>query len=640
MAKLTLLSGLFAGRVVPLDAECLSIGRQVSNDLDLPDLSISRHHCVIETVKNDAAARFVIRDLESANGVRVNGHRVLERELHYGDRIELGDCALLFEDDPSQMLIDDAAEFASTIQLAPAEVQQMHGGAAFDAMPDRERYSGDLSALLDMAVQLSSLSLVPEIQARFLERITARIPAEFAAAIPVISPDLEQCVRRANQYWFPGKDPSGGRPESVVSRTILDRVLRTHQAMVAGASAADPSTLPQTDSIVRAGSRSILAAPAFANDELTGMIYFATPVPGAFDDHHLRLAAAAGTILGVALKRAVNYEEVHRENARLLSQVRIRHQIVGASSGITKVVADIQRVCSTNTTVLIVGETGTGKELVAEAIHANSPRASQCLVALNCAVFTESLIESELFGHERGAFSGAYASKRGVFEQAQGGTLFLDEIGELPVAMQAKLLRVLESREIRRVGGEKAISVDFRLVAATHRNLAEAVKMGAFRSDLYYRMNVVSITIPPLRERRQDIIPLAEYFLAEFRRKTLRHIEGFAPSTCKYLERYDWPGNIRELRNAIERAVIAGASPLVTIEDLPDSLSSAPVVAGEPIPYKQALLEARRKIVLEAFRAAGGTHSQAAELLGIHPNNLHRMLNELGLREQVRRTHA
>jgi transcriptional regulator with PAS, ATPase and Fis domain len=371
--------------------------------------------------------------------------------------------------------------------------------------------------------------------------------------------------------------------------------------------------------------------------EVASVIYLASAAAGSFDTHHLRLAAAAASILGAAVRRAMALEDLERENARLLSQVRIRHQIVGASPGIAKVLTDVQRICVTDATVLILGETGTGKELAAQAIHANSSRSSLPMIAVNCAAFTEGLMESELFGHERGAFSGAIALKRGIFEQAQGGTLFLDEIGELPIALQAKLLRVLESHEIRRVGGEKAIPVNFRLVAATHRDLREAVRSGAFRADLFYRLDVVSIRIPPLRERRQDILPLAEHFLAEFRRKTSRHIEGLAESTRAYLERYEWPGNVRELRNAIERTVIAGASPSIELEDLPDALMGCREPESEATPYKQALLEAKRKIVLAAFQAAEGKHTRAAELLGVHPNNLHRMLNELGIRDLAKK---
>jgi transcriptional regulator with GAF, ATPase, and Fis domain len=629
MAHLMVLTGLLAGRVSTIDGESFSIGRLPTNDLELPELSISRQHCVIEIQKAAAETHYRIRDLQSANGVKVNGQAVTECELKSGDRIQLGDCLLRFHEEEPRMIVSEATDIESTFQLGPAEMRDIQAGIASGAMPETGRYGEDLRALLEMSVALSDLRHVGEIQSRFLERIVARIPAEYAAAIPIISADLEGSMRRASQHARNEKSLAQG-----ISRTVLDRVMRTQEAILAGG-ARNEYGPPTSDSLVESGAKAVLAVPALVHGEVASIIYLSSPAAGSFDAHHLRLAVAAASILGAAVRRAIALEELERENARLLSQVRIRHQIVGASPGIAKVLNEIQRICATDATVLILGETGTGKELAAQAIHANSSRSSRPMIAVNCAAFTETLMESELFGHERGAFSGAIALKRGVFEQAQGGTLFLDEIGELPVALEAKLLRVLECHEIRRVGGEKAIPVNFRLVAATHRDLREAVRAGTFRADLFYRLDVVSVRMPPLRERRQDILLLAEHFLAEFRRKTSRQIEGLAAPTRAYLEGYEWPGNVRELRNAIERAVIAGASPHIEIEDLPDALGGAQEPESEATPYKQALLEAKRKIVLGAFQAAEGKHARAAELLGVHPNNLHRMLKELGLRKQA-----
>jgi two-component system, NtrC family, response regulator HydG len=631
MAHLMVVTGLLAGRVSSIEGDSFSIGRLPANDLELPELSISRQHCVIEIQKTGAEIHYRIRDLQSANGVKVNGHAVTECELRAGDRIQLGDCLLRFQEDEPRMIVSQAADIESTFQISPTEMRDIQAGIAWGGMPESGRYGDDLRALLEISVALSDLRHVGEIQSRFLERIVARIPADYAAAIPIISADLEGSMRRASQHAHSEQSLAQG-----ISSTVLDRVLRTQEAILAGG-VRNEFGPPTSDSIVQSGAKAVLAVPALVHGEVASVLYLASAAAGSFDAHHLRLAAAAASILGTAVRRAIALENLERENARLLSQVRILHQIVGASPAIAKVLHDIQRICGSDATVLILGETGTGKELAAQAIHANSSRGSRPMIAVNCAAFAEGLMESELFGHERGAFSGAIALKRGVFEQAQGGTLFLDEIGELPLALQAKLLRVLESHEIRRVGGEKAIPVNFRLVAATHCDLREAVRTGGFRADLFYRLDVVSVRIPPLRERRQDILPLAEHFLAEFRRKTSRQIEGLAATTRAYLERYEWPGNVRELRNAIERAVIAGASPFIEIEDLPDALTGAQEPESEATPFKQALLEAKRKIVLGAFQAAEGKHTRAAELLGVHPNNLHRMLNELGIRDQARK---
>jgi len=371
-------------------------------------------------------------------------------------------------------------DIESTFRLGPAEMRDIQAGIASGGMPETGRYGDDLRALLEISVALSDLRHVGEIQARFLERIVARIPAEYAAAIPIISADLEGSMRRASQHARSEKSLAQG-----ISRTVLDQVLRTQEAILAGGTRNEYGP-PTSDSLVQSGAKAVLAVPALVHGEVASIIYLASAAAGSFDTHHLRLAAAAANILGAAVRRAMALEDLERENARLVSQVRIRHQIMGVSPGIAKVLNEIQRICATDATVLILGETGTGKELAAQAIHANSSRSSRPMIAVNCAAFTETLMESELFGHERGAFSGAVALKRGVFEQTQGGTLFLDEIGELPVALQAKLLRVLECHEVRRVGGEKTTPVNFRLVAATHRDLREAVRAGTFRADLFY----------------------------------------------------------------------------------------------------------------------------------------------------------
>lgn len=635
MASLTFLTGPLAGRRVTLDTEFFSIGRQASNDLELPDLSVSRQHCVIESHITGVGPKFFVRDLSSANGVVVNAEPVTEHELRHGDRLQLGDCALRFDEDAPGVVLSETSVMESTFQLGSAEVRVIQACQIVESMPDAERYSDDLRTLLEISVRLGSLRQVSEIQSCFLQLIATRIPADHAAAIPIVSTELDRSIRRASQHATVEqglKHP----PELSVSRTVLDRVLQRQEAIMA-CPLGNQNLFAGADSILRSGIQSVIAAPAFSGAELAGILYLASTSAKAFDLHHLRLATAAAGILGMALKRALASEELEAENARLMSRVRIAHEIIGASPEIIKVLMDIQRVSAADTTVLVLGETGTGKELVARALHANSARVSHPLIPFNCAAFTESLVESELFGHERGAFSGAIAMKRGLFEQARGGTLFLDEIGELQPSLQAKLLRVLESREIRRLGGEKAIPVDFRLIAATHRNLREAVKIGSFRADLFYRLDIVSITIPSLRDRRRDILPLADHFLDKFRSKTSRQILGLTAQVRAYLEHYDWPGNVRELRNAIERAVIAGASPYIEIEDLPDSLTGSPGDTGELIPYKESLLESRRRIVLSAFQSAEGKHSRAAQLLGVHPNNLHRMLNELGLRDQVRR---
>jgi transcriptional regulator with PAS, ATPase and Fis domain len=314
---------------------------------------------------------------------------------------------------------------------------------------------------------------------------------------------------------------------------------------------------------------------------------------------------------------------------------RLDHDMVGVSRRISEVLELVHRVAPTTSTVLIQGETGTGKELVARAIHRNSPRAARPFVAINCAALTESLLESELFGHEKGAFTGAIAQKKGKIEIAAGGTLFLDEISELAAGMQAKLLRVLQEREVEPVGGTRSIKVDVRVVAATNRNLQDAVQEGRFRRDLFFRLNVVSITTPPLRERREDICALAESFLEKVSRRYKVPAKALSAPALALLMEYAWPGNVRELENTIERALVLGAATEIVPEDLPKCVRGATV--GDPeAKYQCAMTESRRQLVVQAMEQANGYYIDAAKILGLHPNSLLRLIRKLGLKSSAR----
>jgi Nif-specific regulatory protein len=307
--------------------------------------------------------------------------------------------------------------------------------------------------------------------------------------------------------------------------------------------------------------------------------------------------------------------------------------MVGASTGMRKVFEFIRRVAPTDSTVLVQGESGTGKELVAHAIHRNSSRADRPFVAINCAAIAETLLESELFGHEKGAFTGAASQKKGKVEVAEGGTLFLDEIGELAPGLQAKLLRVLQEREFERLGGTRPIKLNIRLVAATNRSLPEAVKGGTFRNDLYYRLNVVTLNMPALRERRDDIPLLANFFVAKASRKCSMRMKPLAPETLACLTNYDWPGNVRELENALERALVLGSTDSILPDDLPEAIveagSAAPAATDK---YHGTIKETKKQLVLQALQQANGNYIEAAKTLGMHPNSLLRLIRNLDLK--------
>jgi DNA-binding NtrC family response regulator len=357
---------------------------------------------------------------------------------------------------------------------------------------------------------------------------------------------------------------------------------------------------------------------------------------GAFD--YLTKPFEEDELLSLA-SRALERRTLEREVALLRSELARTHdldEIVGEHPVMEKLHGLIAQVARTSTTVLITGESGTGKELVARAIHRNGPRREGPFVAVNPAAIVESLIESELFGHERGAFTGAHQRKLGKFELAQGGTLFLDEIGMLRAELQAKLLRVLQEREIERVGGTRSIKIDVRVIAATNTNLKDAVSRGTFREDLFYRLNVVPIVVPPLRERAQDVPLLAEHFLRRDTRDFNKRIEGLSPEAVAALQAYRWPGNVRELENVIERCVVLAEGPVIQLNDLPlDVLlpqQATRVRAAEALPLNEATDQFERQIVLRVLERVGWNLTEAGRILAIHRNSLRVKLARWGVR--------
>jgi DNA-binding NtrC family response regulator len=322
------------------------------------------------------------------------------------------------------------------------------------------------------------------------------------------------------------------------------------------------------------------------------------------------------------------------ENRELREALAERHRvegIIGDSGRMQEVLSLVRRVAPSDATVLIRGESGTGKELIANALHYASSRAAGPLVKVNCAALAESLLETELFGHEKGAFTGAVASRKGRFELADGGSIFLDEIGDLPPHVQVKLLRVLQEREFERVGSSRPVKVDVRLLAATHRDLEALVREGRFREDLYYRINVVTIVLPPLRERREDLAPLIEHFLRTFAGKNGKTVRGLTREAREALLRYDYPGNIRELENLIERAVVLTRDDVIGVEDLPLALDAPAAESGEAAGLIAAVEGLERRMIREALARAGGTQTRAAELLGISERVLRYKLKKYGL---------
>jgi DNA-binding NtrC family response regulator len=345
--------------------------------------------------------------------------------------------------------------------------------------------------------------------------------------------------------------------------------------------------------------------------------------------------------LEIVLKRALHGRALEAENQELRGKLNDPpglENLIGRSAGMEEVLALVRQVAPTRATVLVTGESGTGKELVARALHTLSPRAAAPFIALHCAALSEGLLESELFGHEKGAFTGASERRRGRFELADGGTLFLDEVGEVPASTQVKLLRVLEERKFERVGGSQTLEVDVRLVAATNRDLKAMVAAGDFREDLYFRLNVVEIRLPPLRQRTEDIPLLVEHYRQRFAADNGRAVEGLTPDALEALLAYPWPGNIRELRNVVERMVVLSRGPRLTLRDVPAEIRDAlPTRAAGLAPAERTLRGAERVAIERALQDHDGNRVRAAEELRISRRTLHRKIREYGIRQPARR---
>ncbi len=487
-------------------------------------------------------------------------------------------------------------------------------------------------------------------------RVSAGVQPILAHDLLVLTElDARQSTLRITASAGEADIPVPDAPMHLTARELAERgrervIVRDLQAEIAGASERERLLLAS-------GMRSWLRVPVWTGEEVRGGLGFFSREIARYHDEDVEVAERLADRVGLLLSHQRLAEEARLASAaseradRLAATVetltrelatRGRGRVIGVSPSWREVLLQIGRVASSETTVLVTGESGTGKEIVARLVHQGSQRPAKPLVAVNCAALPEQLLESELFGHEKGAFTGAVTTKIGRIEQAAGGTLFLDEIGEMSPLVQAKLLRVLQEREFQRVGGTRALRAEVRVIAATNRDLQSAIARGLFREDLYYRLNVFEIRIPPLRDRRDDILPLAEGFLEELGATMGRQAAGISRDAREWLLEYTWPGNVRELRNAIERAILLCDGGLITREHLPApagrrNAAGGPPPAAEPAPTGPLpasgvdLAAVERGYIERALREARGNKSKAARLLGLSRAQLYSRLEKYGL---------
>jgi len=579
-AELIIVNGPLAGTRYGLGAKDVLIGRAPDSAIVLKEAEIGWRHCQIRL----QGGRFVVSDMRSSVGTYVNGIRSAERWLEDRDQIGIGKTILMFR---SGEAVAESVAPPSAVETKP--------------------------------VLLAACSLV------FLSRALAAANGE------IHSGPLRNQILRLVSDLIPTQESLlllGSGAAELLSRYREE------------AENYDTDFEPALERVVHEGAiddsqNGIAGVPLYLDGELTAALLLRVPDAEVSRlSSHLETLTAIASLAGAGFDANREIENLKAENAFLHEQIAETTGIVGDSPAMRKLLQLVERVAPRDTTVLVTGESGTGKELVARAIHQKSPRRDRPFIAVNCAALTDTLFESELFGHEKGAFTGAVALKRGRFELAQGGTIFLDEVGELAHGLQAKLLRVLQQREFERVGGTQPHPLDIRVIAATNRDLTADVESGKFREDLYHRLNVVTLESPPLRERKQDIPLLARFFLHRSSERCKRAVLGLSPESEEILKQYAWPGNVRELENAMERAVVLGVSEWILPEDLPESLlESAP--RDSEAKYHRSVGNAKCEAILDAYQQANGDYKQAAKLLGLHPNYLLRLVRNLELRDEI-----
>jgi transcriptional regulator with GAF, ATPase, and Fis domain len=615
--RLLAISGSLTGTVHPLIDGGLSIGRDSSNQLCLIDPVVSRKHCTIK----QAGDNFELNDLDSHNGTFVNGIPVRCKTIDHGDTIRIGNSELVFllhEGDltPNPKVRLTERSSSSTVGVTKGT----HTAALPTFGTEVGRMARDLAAVFRISSIINSIRDSELLQRELLRLIFEVIPAESGAVILVTDLDEET---HAICAWNRYHDPA---PPIEIQRELVHRAIWERSATFTS-SASNPtgSQVPQN----------ILCQPLVAVERTIGVIYLTSSHPAPpFREDHIHFLESASHIAAVTLENILALDTLRSENLRLKQQLNPNTSLVGESRQIRQLQSFISKVAPSDSTVLIRGESGTGKEVVARSIHQSSQRHECPFVAINCAAIPETLIESELFGHEKGAFTGAIGTRKGKLEAAEDGTLFLDEIGELAPPMQAKLLRVLQQREFERVGGTHSVPFKARVLAATNKNLEQAIKSSEFRQDLYYRLNVVSVALPPLREHRDDIPLLALYFASKYAERSKRPFKGISKEARALLMNYSWPGNVRELENAIEHAIVLGLTEEILPEDLPNGILEEQSAELAGARYHDVLNQSKKEMILNTLRETKGSYPEAARLLGVHPKYLHRLAKNLGLKSE------
>ena len=586
MATLTVRTPDGKTQTVTLLKRVTSVGRGEDNDVRLLDSTAPEH--ALHLLFDGAAFR-----LESHGpAVTINGKRRMEHTLEVGDVVRVGASELSFGAAPVAAAEPGAEPELSVLRRLTAFSEALLQGHELDRL---------LDTLMDEVIDLTRADK------GFLILMEGGEP-RVRVARNIARENIEGAIER-------------------VSDSIISKVVRTRRPLILGDALGDPE-FKSSESVVNLRLLSVMCVPLMHKGELFGLIYVGNDrLVSRFEPSSLDLLTIFAAQASLLLQNALLVRELKLDNTALRRQLEEQRygEIVGACPGMREIYKRIDKIAATDISVLIAGETGTGKELIAREIHRRGPRVKGPFVSINCGAIPENLLESELFGHVKGAFTGAVATRPGKFQAAGGGTLFLDEIGELPLPLQVKLLRALQEKVVYKVGDNRGELLDLRVVTATNKVLEDEVRQGTFREDLYYRLNVVTLTLPALRERGDDVVTLARYFLQRYAQEYRSHAQGFSPAAVAALKKYTWPGNIRELENRIKKAVVLAEQALLSANDLdltPENL--------EPIlPLAQAKEEFQKRYINEVLERNGGNRTKTAKDLGVDPRTIFRHLEKM-----------
>ena len=617
MAKLNIIDGPDVGSEYDLDeksrGERFTLGRDPRVEIPLNDPAVSREHVRIENTERG----WRVVDLGSRNQTFLNGEVVRESVLASGDLVRIGDTEIKFENIGESLAEETPG--STIVKSLPSATHRETFLVRLDNLErmlqeeKARRTLDDVRKLFEVQTSMAGTATAEELFRRVLDEVIPALQSDSAAIL----------MREGGEWRVRASAPSEGFDQTSFSRSVVDRADATGKPLLVENPQSDDE-LRDKPSIIGKEISTVLAIPFPVADGVKAVVYADRRGSAtSFLDADLEMLTATLEPIGSLLRRLLEEERLRRENRNLFRSLTETKKIIGKSPAVQKVHDFIGRAAPTPMTVLIQGETGTGKELVASAIHYASPRHGKPFVALNCAALPENLVESELFGHEKGAFTGAVNRRKGRFEMANGGTIFLDEIGELSAACQGKLLRLLEERKFERVGGTDAISVDVRVVAATNRNLLEEVEEGKFREDLYYRLSVLNVALPPLRERQEDIPLLVEFFLKDCHSNAKR----LTKQAQKKLIEYSWPGNVRQLRNVVESALVLGDAEEIQPDDLLLPEKRLKKDAHDDSTWEPISLQNLEKIHIgRVLEHTGGNKKRAAEILGIERCTLYAKL--------------